>query len=119
MEKSYAEQVAEAKERISEISARDVKDARAKGSDAVIVDVREAREYNLGRIPDAVFIPLGELESRADREIPRDRQVIVYCARGNRSAIGADLLQKKGFGDVKSMAGGWFAWVDAGGDVEG
>ncbi|MBM4191443.1 MAG: sulfurtransferase, partial [Gemmatimonadetes bacterium] len=51
--------------------------------------------------------------------VPRDRALVIYCAGGNRSALAADTLQQMGYTNVASMAGGWGAWVAAGGAVEG
>lgn len=111
--------VEESRARIREVSAADVLKMRKNGEDAVILDVREQNEWNLGHIPGAKFLPRGHLESRVEGVASRDRKVVVYCARGNRSAFAADTLQQMGYTDVVSMAGGWGAWVAAGGDVEG
>ncbi len=74
---------------------------------AVLVDVREASELagDLPAIPGAINVPLGELEARF-AEIPRDRPVVVYCARGPRSFEAIARLQDRGFSDVFYLAGG-------------
>jgi rhodanese-related sulfurtransferase len=117
--KSGAEMVNEAKRRIREISVREVLAMQEHGEPAVYLDVREPNEWNLGRLPQATFLPRGNLESGIEQRVPRDTKVIIYCARGNRSALAADTLQQMGYNDVYSMAGGFGAWVDAGGEVEG
>jgi rhodanese-related sulfurtransferase len=61
----------------------------------------------------------GTLEGKIEQTIPRDRQVVLYCAGGNRSALAADMLRQMGYPNVSSMSGGFKSWVDAGGDVEG
>ena len=118
MPKSGMDLINEAKQRIREVSPKDVQAMRAKKENVVILDVREPNEWNLGHVPGAVHIPRGMLESKVEQSIPRDRKLVVYCAAGNRSALAADTLQQMGYGNVTSMAGGWRDWVGAGGDVE-
>ena len=108
--------VADAKTRITEITPADAMGEL--GSNTVFLDCREPNEWNLVHIPGAVLVPLGQLEEKVGEAVSTDKRVIVYCARGNRSAIGADIMQNKGYGDVVSMAGGIRAWVDEGGDTE-
>ena len=71
-----------------------------------IVDVREPGEFNLGAIPGAVNIPLGELRRRLD-ELNRDQELIVYCAVGLRSYLAARILAQHGFKQVRSLDGGY------------
>ncbi|HEX5589459.1 MAG TPA: rhodanese-like domain-containing protein [Candidatus Limnocylindrales bacterium] len=80
---------------------------------AFVLDVREPSEWAEGHIPGAVLIPLGELGSRL-AEVPRDRQVVVVCRSGNRSAQGRDILLGAGFPAVTSLAGGMNDWASAG-----
>ena len=91
---------------------------RASG-DVAFLDVREPNEWNLGHIPGAVHIPRGQLETNIEQRLPRDREIVIYCASGNRSALAADTMQQMGYARVSSMAGGWRDWVQSGGDVEG
>lgn len=117
--KTAADLIAEAKSRITEISAADVAAMLGSGKQPVLLDVREPNETNLGRVQGAVVIPRGTMETKVEALIPRDAEVIVYCASGNRSAFAADTLQVMGYTNVRSMAGGWNAWVGIGGPVEG
>ena len=112
------ERVNQARSRIREVTASEALDMRQRGDDFVCLDVREVPEWNLFRIPGAVHIPLGALTERAAGAIPRDRGVLVYCGRGNRSALAADALQQLGYTNVVSLAGGVRGWVDAGGELE-
>ncbi len=80
---------------------------------AYVLDVREPSEWAAGHIADATLIPLGELASRVN-EVPRDRQVVVVCRSGNRSAQGRDVLLGAGHPSVTSMAGGMNDWAAAG-----
>jgi rhodanese-related sulfurtransferase len=82
-------------------------------SGAFVLDVRQPDEWNAVHIPGATLIPLGELSSRLG-EVPRDRQVLVVCRSGNRSAQGRDILLGAGFPSVTSMAGGMNQWAAAG-----
>jgi rhodanese-related sulfurtransferase len=82
-------------------------------SGAFILDVREPDEWAAVHIPDATLIPLGELASRVD-EVPSDRQVVVVCRSGNRSAQGRDILLDAGLPSVTSMAGGMNDWAASG-----
>jgi rhodanese-related sulfurtransferase len=117
MAKTGAQLVTEAKQRIKEISTREAKELHEQGR-ALFVDVREPNEYNLGRIPDALPLPRGTIENRAESSLPRDRPLVLYCGGGSRSALAADTLQQMGFSDVRSLSGGFRGWVDSGGDVE-
>ena len=117
--KTATDLVNEAKSRIRELSPRDVRGMQERGENVVYLDVREPQEWNLGHLPRAIHIPRGTLESAIEARVPRDQKVVIYCAGGNRSAFAADTLQQLGYADVSSMAGGFRAWAEAGGDVEG
>ena len=82
-------------------------------SGAFILDVRQPDEWAAGHIPDATLIPLGDLASRI-AEVPKDRQVVVVCRSGNRSAQGRDILLGAGYPSATSMAGGMKDWAAAG-----
>ena len=109
----------EARARITEMTPAQVAELRERGEPVVYLDVREANEWNLGRLPGAVFLPRGQLESKIEELTPRDSRVVIYCARGNRSALAADTLQQMGYTNVTSMAGGFRDWAGSGGPVEG
>jgi len=94
------------------VTPRLVEELRATGAIALI-DVREADEYAVGRIPGSIWIPLGELASRTD-EVPTDVPVVTVCRSGNRSAEAVQILKKAGFTNVHNMTGGMLAWTAAG-----
>lgn len=106
--------VTDAKTRIREIAPKDALEETG----AILLDCREPHEYAMIHIPNAVFIPLGEVAAKVEEKIPRDSKVIVYCARGNRSALATDTMMNLGYTDVVSMSAGIAGWVDAGGEVE-
>ena len=115
-EVSHAQSVQEAKSRIKEVTPQQAMSER--NEDTVFVDVREANEWNVARIPGAVFLPLGSVEAKVEGMVPRDKKVVVYCRSGNRSAFAADTMRQLGYSDVASMSDGIQGWADAGGEIE-
>jgi adenylyltransferase/sulfurtransferase len=75
----------------------------------VLVDVREPHEWNAGHLDGAIHIPMQQVPSRA-AEIPRDRDVVIYCRSGGRSARVQQFLQSEGYTRVKNLTGGMMAW---------
>lgn len=76
-----------------------------------LLDVREAWEYQFCHLPNATWIPLGELPSRIEEVTPEaDATIVVYCHHGIRSLSGAAILEANGFPVAYSMAGGIEAW---------
>lgn len=115
---SFNEILSQVKRSIREVS---VDETRAQVHDApgdarpVLIDIRERDEYEQGFIPKAEWIPRGFLEMRVEDLVPaRDREIILYCAGGNRSALAARSLGELGYSRVSSMAGGFRAWKQAG-----
>jgi rhodanese-related sulfurtransferase len=87
-----------------------VSEAAAKrDAGALIVDVREPNEWAEYHIPGATLIPLGTLADHLN-ELPRDKEIIVVCRSGNRSAQGRDILRSAGFKQVTSLTGGVTVW---------
>lgn len=125
MEKGVGELVAEAKARVQNLDA-DAVEAELSSGDAVLIDLRETEELAAdGRIPGSVHVPRGMLEFRADptsqyhqEPFDRSRRIILHCASGGRSALGAASLQAMGYRDVAHLDGGIKAWKDAGKPVE-
>ncbi|WP_319558961.1 FAD-dependent oxidoreductase [Marispirochaeta sp.] len=75
------------------------------GGGLLVIDVRTPEEFAYGAYPDSVNIPLDELGYRAEEISDKDREVIVYCASGARSAYAARMLTQMGFSDVKNGGG--------------
>ncbi len=117
--KTGEELTEEARAQIRELKPADVKALLEAKDDVVYLDVREPNEWNLGRIPGAVHLPRGNLESKLESMVDRSRKIVVYCARGNRSALAALTMKQMGYEDVTSMSGGFQAWPGVGGPVEG
>jgi hydroxyacylglutathione hydrolase len=83
----------------------------------LVLDVRDDSEWAGGHVPGATHIPLGRLPDRLD-EIPRDREIVVHCQGGSRSAIAASLLLAGGFTRLANLTPGYAGWLSAGMPVE-
>ncbi len=114
---TFKELIRKVKGEIREVSTAD---ARAlAGAGAVLLDVREADEWSQGHVPGAVFIPRGYLELQVEEKVKdKDQEVVVYCAGGTRSALGAKSLQELGYTRVVSMQGGFTKWKESGFPIE-
>ena len=78
----------------------------------LLVDVREQNEYEIVSIPGAVLIPKGDiLSGEALATLPQDRQVVLHCKSGARSAEALAVLHKAGFADAVHVGGGVLAWI--------
>ena len=100
----------ETKPTMEEITATELKQRLDKGDDIQIIDVREPHEYQIGQIPDSHLIPLGQVLTRMD-EIDPNRETVVHCKMGGRSAKAIDALQRAGFtGRLINLKGGITAW---------
>ncbi|MBC8136580.1 MAG: sulfurtransferase [Fibrella sp.] len=112
LQKTFQQLSDEAKMRIGEVEAEDVETRLADpGWDGVLIDVREQDEYRAGHLPGARGIGRGILEYHIADEVPdTDREIVLYCRGGNRSALAADALQLMGYTRVLSMRGGFRQW---------
>jgi len=117
MTKSGSDLVAEAKARVKEIDAANAIMETQK-PDTVFLDVREPNEWNLGHVPGAIHIPRGQLEGKVEGVVGRDKNIVVYCAGGSRSALAADTLHQMGYQKVASLKGGFRGWAEGGGEIE-
>ena len=90
--------------------------ARLAEGAAVVLDVREAREYRPGHVPGARNVPLSLLPARLP-ELPKDQPVYVICQAGGRSAQATELMRAVGI-DATSVTGGTGGWIEAGRPVE-
>jgi rhodanese-related sulfurtransferase len=84
----------------------------------VLVDVREPEEYAVSHIQGSKLIPLKELYLRAEKELDKKSDIIVYCAHGIRSLHGLVALQKMGFEKIRSLEGGIAAWEELNGPLQ-
>jgi rhodanese-related sulfurtransferase len=106
--------VADAKKNITEISPNEAA-SKVKGGQGVIVDVREKEEWDEGHVPGAINLSRGTIELEIEEKVPdMNTTIICHCGGGGRSALAAESLQKMGYKNVRSMAGGFKAWKTAG-----
>ncbi|MDV6376119.1 rhodanese-like domain-containing protein [Deinococcus arenicola] len=85
---------------------------------AVLVDVREQYEYDEVHAEGAMLLPLSELESRF-AELPKDKELVMICRSGARSAKAGEYLMQNGYENVVNLGGGTVAWAEAGLPTEG
>jgi rhodanese-related sulfurtransferase len=122
MPQTAADLVADARSQIREIGPSQFS-AHAAG--CILIDVREPAEFDTGHIAGAVNIPRGVLEFQVDAHPAvanvsdpalshKQQSIVVYCRTGGRSALAALNLQRMGFSDVRSIAGGITDWAAAG-----
>jgi len=95
------------------LSAQVASERLASARPPLLVDVRSPHEHDAKSIDGSVSMPLNHLAERVS-ELPRDRPLIVHCAGGYRSSMGASVLAREGFADVSELAGGIAAWEAAG-----
>ncbi len=113
---TFRELLKETKQRIREVDTAGAEQLIASG-DVLVLDVREADEYEQGALVGAVHIPRGHLESQIESRLPdRAAKIVVYCAGGVRSAFAAETMSELGYLDVVSMDGGFGRWKDEGRD---
>ena len=111
--------VDDAKSRVREVSVADTQQRMRENSEAKLVDVREDKEWEAAHAAGAIHLGKGIIERDIETTVPdKNTELILYCGGGYRSALAADVLQRMGYTNVFSMAGGWKAWNEAGGDVE-
>jgi len=94
---------------LDNVTPEDVKRMMDDKTNIVLLDVRTPRETARGVIKGAKLIPVRDLQARAG-ELPKDKDIIVYCAVGNRSAAATRFLNNMGFDRAKNMTGGYEKW---------
>ena len=109
--------VDDAKTRVREVDVGQTLERMKAG--ARLIDVREDNEWARGRARGASHMGRGVIERDIETEVPdHASELILYCGGGYRSALAADNLQRMGYTNIYSLAGGWKAWKDAGAPVE-
>lgn len=95
---------------MQEITATELKSRMDAGDDIQLIDVRQPDEYAFAKIEGAKLIPLGEIIKRMG-ELDENRETVVHCKMGGRSARAIEALQAAGYtGELKNMKGGITAW---------
>jgi sulfur-carrier protein adenylyltransferase/sulfurtransferase len=109
---AYNDLVAAARRHVTELEPEEVE---ARMGRVTLIDVREPDEYESGTVGGSLLLPRGVLESTIESQIPdRDRDLILFCAAGQRSVLAAASLQAMGYENVASMAGGFDRWKTEG-----
>ncbi|HET8861452.1 rhodanese-like domain-containing protein [Marivirga sp.] len=85
--------------------------------DVVILDTRSAREFTVSHLPNAKFVGYDHFDISQVKDIPKDKEVVVYCSVGYRSEKIGEKLKKAGYENVSNMYGGIFQWKNQGFDV--
>ncbi len=112
---SSQELLARVKSGVKEMSMEELKVKLDRQDDLFLIDVREQDEVDQGIIVGATHIPRGFLELRIEQaESDRNREIVLYCAGGNRSALAAQSLEAMGYANVISMREGYTGWSAAG-----
>ena len=107
--------VDDAKSRIRQTTPEAVKARLDRGEKLVLADVREDNEWEAGHILGSTHIGKGVIERDIESKVPdKNKEIILYCGGGFRSALAADNLQKMGYRNVISMDGGWRRWNELG-----
>lgn len=110
--------VDDAKSRVREVNVDEARRKLESGK-AKLIDVREESEWEAGHARGAQHMGKGVIERDIEERVPdKKAELILYCGGGFRSALSADNIQKMGYTNVSSMAGGWRAWQEAGAPVE-
>jgi len=111
--------VNDAKSRIRELTVAETQQRLEQNADAKLIDVREDNEWEAAHAAVATHLGKGIIERDIETTVPdKTTELILYCGGGYRSALAADALQRMGYTNVYSMAGGWKAWRESGGQVE-
>src|SRR3712207_3292583 len=116
--KEFLQITEDAKSRIKEIPVEETLERIKAGAN--LIDVREDNEWEAGHAAGATHIGRGVIERDIVGKFPdKNAELILYCGGGYRSALAADNLQRMGYTNVHSLAGGWKAWKDADAPHEG
>lgn len=110
--------VDDARSRVHEVNVEQTLERLGRG--ARLIDVREDNEWQRGHARGARHLGRGVIERDIEREVPdHNAELILYCGGGYRSALACDNLQRMGYTNISSLAGGWKAWRDAGAPIVG
>ncbi|HEV7798795.1 MAG TPA: rhodanese-like domain-containing protein [Pyrinomonadaceae bacterium] len=110
--------VNDAKTRIREITVDETRERIKANSGVRLIDVREDNEWEAAHAAGADHLGKGIIERDIEATVPdKSTEVILYCGGGFRSALAADVLQQMGYTNVFSLAGGWKAWKEGGGQI--
>ena len=111
--------VSEAKKNIREVPPAQLAEVLSKPG-ALLIDVREPDDFNAAHAAGAIHLSRGVIETEIEEIAPDlDTPIVCYCGGGSRSSLVTESLQRMGYKDVRSLAGGFRAYKAAGMNVEG
>ncbi len=111
--------VNDSKTRVREVTVEETQQRLKENPNAKLIDVREDNEWQSGRAASAEHLGKGIIERDIEEKVPeKSTELILYCGGGYRSALVADVLQRMGYTNVFSVAGGWKAWKDSGAAIQ-
>jgi rhodanese-related sulfurtransferase len=111
--------VDDAKSRVREVSVAETQQRMRDDNNVKLIDVREDHEWDDAHAAGSIHLGKGIIERDIETTVPdKDTELILYCGGGFRSALAGDALQQMGYTNVFSLAGGWKAWQEAGGEIE-
>ena len=111
--------VRDAKTRVRELTIDEYRARVGRGERFILVDTREDREWDRGHLPWAIHLGKGIIERDIEKNVPdKAAPVVCYCGGGFRSALVCDNLQRMGYTNVTSLAGGFRDWAGRGLPVE-
>lgn len=111
--------VDEARTRINEVTVEEALARLKANKGARLIDVREDNEWQAGHARGAEHLGKGIIERDIEARVPdKETELILYCGGGYRSALATDALQRMGYRNVYSMAGGWKVWKESGAPLE-
>jgi rhodanese-related sulfurtransferase len=98
------------------LTMRELRERLQHGEPLVVLDVRQAHEWQIGHMPQAILREAGDLPS-GELELPHDRPIAAHCNHGERAATALSVLERRGYTNLALIAGGIDEWRAAGGDV--
>ncbi|RMF96099.1 MAG: sulfurtransferase [Candidatus Schekmanbacteria bacterium] len=117
--KTVLELIEEAKKDVDAVTAESLNESISKNNTPIILDVREKEELDSGKIKNSLHIPRGMLEFLIETKVPdKEREIVVYCAKGPRSALAGKTLKLLGYKNVSFLAGGFDEWCKRNLEVE-
>ncbi len=97
--------------RVPQVTVEQLKEMQDRGERPVLLDVREPHEYALADLPGSLKVPLGALPGKFE-QVPRDKELVVYCRSGARSGNAVQFLRQMGYEKAVNLAGGINAWAE-------
>jgi rhodanese-related sulfurtransferase len=111
--------VEDAKTRVREVSVAEARERLKANPEVKLIDVREDKEWAQAHAKGAEHMGRGVIERDIEHKFPdKETELILYCGGGFRSALATDNLQRMGYANIYSMAGGWKAWQEADAPIE-